>query len=128
MNTNVLIEQELTRMEREIGEAITRRDLAALDRLIADDFSVTSPLGQMMTKQQALDTLTSPDYELEFLCNAEITVRVFGDAAVATAVGTTKGRYQGQDASSQFRYTRVWVKRQGCWQAVAAHSTYLTQL
>jgi ketosteroid isomerase-like protein len=125
MNASSMVEEELTRMEQEVGEAITRRDVAALDRLIADDFVSTNPLGQMTTKKDVIAMLSSPDYELESLNNDEITVRVFGEAAVATAVVTVKGRYRGQDASGQFRYLRVWVKRQGRWQAVAAQVTSL---
>jgi hypothetical protein len=49
--------------------------------------------------------------------NEDIRVRVFGDVAVATACGMAKGRYKGQDPSGQFRYTRIWVKRNGQWQA-----------
>jgi ketosteroid isomerase-like protein len=119
------VECELTRLEREVGEAISRRDVAALDRLLADDFQVTNPLGQVLTKHEALAALTSPDYQLESLSNDDIAVRVFGDMAVATAVGTARGRYQGRETSGRFRYLRVWVKRQGRWQAVAAQSTNL---
>ncbi len=67
------------------------------------------------------------NYEIESLVNNEIEVRVFGDVAVATARGTAKGRYKGQDASGQFRYLRAWVKRAGRWQAVAAQSTMIPQ-
>ena len=118
-------EQELTRIEREFGETLTRRDAAALDRLMADDFLAINPLGRELTKAQVLAEFASPDYEIESLRNEDIRVRVFGDAAVATARGVVKGRYKGQDASGQFRYTRVWIRRGGRWQAVAAQSTML---
>lgn len=80
-------------------------------------------MAQVLTKNEDLAALTSPEYDLESLVNDEIQVRVFGDVALATARGTAKGRYQGQDASGQFRYLRVWIKRRGRWQAVAAQST-----
>lgn len=125
MNRDTHAEQELIHMEREFGEALTRGDKATLDRLMAEDFLAINPVGRELTKAQVLFEITSPDYEIESLRNEDIRVRVFGDAAVATALGTVKGRYKGQDASGQFRYTRVWVKRQGRWQAVAAQSTLL---
>jgi hypothetical protein len=41
-------------------------------------------------------------------------------------VGTTaKGKYKGQRADMAFIYTRVWVKRDGPWQAVAAHASLI---
>jgi hypothetical protein len=124
---SVAIEQEVTRLEREVGEAITRRDLAALDRLIADDFLNTNPRGQVMTKQEAIASLTEADYELESICNEEVRVRVFDEVAVATGVGTAKGRYRGQEAVGRCPYLRVWVRRHGRWQAVAAQATSLPE-
>jgi ketosteroid isomerase-like protein len=117
--------QEVERLERSFGEAITRGDGAALDRLIADDFVATNPLARAVDKKQTIAELVSPDYELESLVNEDIHVRLFGDVAVVTARGTAKGRYKGQDTSGQFRYTRIWVKREGQWQAVAAQATMI---
>ena len=119
--------QEVERLERSFGEAITRGDAAALDRLMADDFVGTNPLARVLDKKQTMAELASPDYELQSLVNEDIRVRLFGDVAVATARGTAKGRYKGQDASGQFRYTRIWVKREGQWQAVAAQATMIPQ-
>ncbi len=118
-------EQELTRLEREFGAAITASDTARLDRLMADDFQAINPQGRELTKADVLADLTSPDFEIDSLRNEDISVRVFGDTAVATARGVVRGLYKGQDASGQFRYTRVWVRREGRWQAVAAHANML---
>lgn len=115
----------VAQLEREVGEAITRGDRARLGLLVADDFIAVNPQGVTMTKAQALAQIGSPDYQLESLVNDEIEVRVFGDVALARARGTARGRYKGSDASAQFRYLRVWVKRGGVWQAVAAQATFL---
>jgi ketosteroid isomerase-like protein len=120
-------DQEIERLEREVGEAITRRDCAALDRLTADDFIVTNPAGQVMTKKEAIDAVTSPGCALESVVNEEIHVRVYGDVTVATALGTATGRHSGKEGIGRFRYLRVWVKREGCWQAVAAQSTNIPE-
>ncbi len=118
-------EEELTRRERKVGEAIARRDVATLDRWFADDFLAIVPGGVELTKAQALAQITAPGYELEFLRNEDIRVRVFGDVAIATARGVARGRLQGQETTGEFRYTRVWLRRDGRWQAVAAHSCML---
>jgi ketosteroid isomerase-like protein len=128
MNANESAAQEVEKLEREVGEAITKRDGTALEGLIADDFILTNPLGQVMTKKEAIDAILSPGYELDSLVNQEIKVRVFGAVGVATALGTAKGRYGGQEVVGRFRYLRVWVKREGCWRAVAAQSTNVSQV
>ncbi len=120
-------EQELLGMEREFGDHITHRNIGAMDRLLAEDFVGINNLGQELTKAQVLADFSSSDYDIDLLVNEDIRVRVFGNAAVATARGRVKGRYKGRDASGQFRYTRVWIKRHDRWQAVAAQSTSLPQ-
>jgi ketosteroid isomerase-like protein len=65
----------------------------------------------------------APDYQPESIVNDVLRVRVFGDVATATARGTAMGRYRGQRADMAFLYTRICVKRDGHWQAVAAHAS-----
>jgi ketosteroid isomerase-like protein len=48
---------------------------------------------------------------------------VYGDVGVVTAQGTARGKYKGQRADMVFVYTRIWVERDGAWQAVAAHAS-----
>jgi len=128
--------EEITRIERAFGEAITRRDAAWLAPYVADDFEATVPGGDVLTKQQALDRVASPGYDLERLENSDIRVRVFGDVAVVSARGVARGKYEGQDVGAEFRYLRIWARRAGNpssaasglragWQAIAAQSTLI---
>jgi hypothetical protein len=54
-------------------------------------------------------------------------VRVYGDTAIASGLGTEKSTYKGKDTSGQYRYTDVFVKRNGTWQAVATHGSKVTK-
>lgn len=123
MDRNHDVEQKLIRMEHEFAEALMRGDFAGLERRIADDFVGINPLGEQLTKAEVLARFKPPGHELESLRHEDIRVRVFGNCAVATARTVVKGRYKGRDASGEFPYMRVWIRRQGRWQAVAAQST-----
>ncbi len=94
---------------------------------MAADFIGFNPLGEELNKVQVLARVTSPDFELESLRHEDVRVRVFGEAAVATGLTVVKGRYKGQDAGGRFRYLRVWIRREGRWQAVAGQSTPVPQ-
>ena len=117
------VARELIKMEQELAEAAMRRDVALLDRFTADDFIGVDPMGREFTKAQVLARFQVPDYELDSLRHEDIRVRVFGNCAVAIGRTVVKGRYKGQDASGEFPYMRVWIKRNGRWQGVAAQST-----
>jgi ketosteroid isomerase-like protein len=52
-----------------------------------------------------------------------MVVRVYGDTAVVTARADVKGHQLGEDFSGPYRYTRVWVRRNGQWQTVSYQAT-----
>ncbi len=123
MDRHSKVAQELIKMEQELAEAAMRRDIALLDRFTAEDFIGIDPMGRQFTKAQVLARFQVPEYELDSLRHEDIRVRVFGDCAVATGRTVVKGWYKGQDAGGEFPYMRVWIKRNGRWQGVAAQST-----
>jgi ketosteroid isomerase-like protein len=50
-------------------------------------------------------------------------VHVDGDTAVVFGLETEKSTYKGADSSGQYRFTDVFVKRNGVWKAIATHVT-----
>jgi uncharacterized protein (TIGR02246 family) len=116
-------EEAIVRLERAVGDALTRRDVPALERLFADDFAGINPVGAEIARADIIASARSIDYEPESIVNDVRRVRVFGGVAVATAQGTARGKYRGQRADMVFVYTRIWVKRDGVWLAVAAHAS-----
>jgi hypothetical protein len=115
----------LVLQEQTIGRAIAEGNVSVVEDLLAEDFVGTTPEGTVLTREEVVVSLFSPAYDIESLDNTDIDVRVYGEAAVVVGRGIVRGRYNGQDASGQFRYTRVWAQRGGRWYAVAAHSSML---
>ncbi len=50
-------------------------------------------------------------------------MRAYGDTAVVHGLETEKSSYKGKDTSGQYRFTDVFVKRNGRWQAIATQVT-----
>jgi len=121
------VEQELIKLENEWADAWVKRDVAFFDRIIADDYTWTSPWGEVWTKAQDLALLKSGQDVIKSWVLADMKVRVYGDAAVVTGRNTVKETYKGEDVSGQNRWTHTWVKRAGRWQCVAAHSSEIAQ-
>jgi ketosteroid isomerase-like protein len=53
----------------------------------------------------------------------DLKVKVYGDTAIVSGQTTDKGKYKGQDISGTYRFTDVFVKRDGKWMAVSTHVT-----
>ena len=117
-------EADIERLEREWVDAIVKKDAAALDRLLANDFNGTSPTAHLYTKQMAIDDVTRGAYVVDAMDLDEVSVNSYGDAvAVAFTSQEEKSRYGDTDISGHYHYTNVWVKIDGRWQAVASHGS-----
>jgi ketosteroid isomerase-like protein len=117
------VEQELIQLEDEWGDAFLKRDVAFMDRIMADDATWTSPEGIVSTKAQYLASFKSLEGVDTSWVNDEMKVRVYGDTAVVTGRTTFKWTNKGKDFSGQERWTDTWVKLAGHWGFVAGHNS-----
>jgi ketosteroid isomerase-like protein len=117
------IEAAVAQLERDWVSAIVKKDAAALDRLLAEEFAGVSPTAHYYDKRMAMDDLTTGTYQVESMALDEVSVNAYGDSAVAFASQQEKSRYAGTDISGHYHYTNVWVHRDGRWQVVASHGT-----
>ncbi len=111
----------ITQLEQDWGIAIVKKDMAAFDRIVAGEWMFSGPEGEQQTRAQNLADLQSGAYVCTAYKLDDLQVRAFGDTVVALGLETEKSTYQGQDISGQYRFTDVFVKRNGVWQAVATH-------
>jgi ketosteroid isomerase-like protein len=116
-------EAEIEGIMDQVRQAQLRGDTAALDRLLADDYTFTNPFGEVMDKSQALSEHESGKLRFQSMDVNDVNIRVYGDAAVATGEVTLRGQRGGQDISGRYQATWTLVKDEARWLAVAAQST-----
>jgi len=121
------VEQELITLENGWADAVVKKDVAFLDRILADDYLFTDPFGTVFNKAQTLASVKSGDDVVTSAVNDDMKVRVYGDVAVVTGRWTSKETLKSTDISGQQRWTDTWVKRAGRWQCVAGHSSRIAQ-
>ena len=109
------VEQAVLKLTQEWLEAEDRVDRAALNRIIADDFLGTGPMGTTVSKTDVIPREGSEGHGLA-ISGQDIKVRVFGDTAIVTGRGVPKG-----PGRPELRITVVFVKRADRWQMVAGH-------
>ena len=114
-------EQTVLKLTQEWLDAEDRVDRAALNRIIADDFLGTGPVGTTVSKTDVIPGEGSEGHGLA-ISGQDIKVRVFGDTAIATGRGIPKA--QGRP---ELRFTVVFVKRTDRWQMVAGHLSTVPQ-
>ncbi len=114
---------EVQSAHSEFNAALVEADVTALDRLIADTYVFTDPTGRVSSKQDILKGLSHQAIRIKAQDVRNVTVHVYGNAAVETGVLTSTANRDGKDTSGTFRYTRVWVHQDGRWQTVAFQET-----
>jgi ketosteroid isomerase-like protein len=120
---NRAIESELSEIEHRLVKAWLAGDRATVDSILAADWSVIDMTGHVLTKPQVMQELGSGDRRIESGSVDELNVRVFGDIAIVTGRSVLTGSYQGKRASVVQRFTDVFARRDGRWQAVASQGT-----
>jgi ketosteroid isomerase-like protein len=108
-------------------EAMTRRDLAALDGMLADELTYVHSSGELETKAGLLATLRSERLAYDSIAPSDVVARVFGGTAVVTGRSRMQVRAAGQVRRFTIRYTDVYVRRDGRWQTVAWQSTVVPE-
>jgi ketosteroid isomerase-like protein len=120
-------ENRLLQLDNEWNESYPRRDVSALDRIIAEDWVCIDGAGQVITKRQLLERVQSSTAFFDPYKFDEIVLRMFKDSAIVT--GRLSGTKRGNDGTFYLeqRYTRVYVRRNDRWQAVATQVTVVKE-
>ncbi len=113
----------LIELEQGWNEAFYRKDVAFIENLLADEFMATYDDGSRGDKAKELALTAEFNQQVESAILGEFTVRVYRDTAVVWFTLHLVGIRQGQRAEVTFRYTDVWVLRDGRWRCVSTHST-----
>jgi ketosteroid isomerase-like protein len=114
---NDKVESELKELVRLWDAASVNRDAKTLDRLLADEFTLSG-----VSKTEYLAFIKSPDTLIESAVSDDFDIRVYKDMAVLIARDTITSQRNGLKVVEVYRYIDVWVRRAGRWQCVATES------
>jgi ketosteroid isomerase-like protein len=105
-------------------DALLASDTVALSKLVAGEFVEISRLGTIRSRADNMREVASGDLKLLTIKYDSLDVRVYGDVALLTGIADNTGTYRGTvPFSGKIRYTRVFVWRDGRWQAVSMQQT-----
>jgi ketosteroid isomerase-like protein len=116
-------QEVLIALERRWNEAVYRKDLVFIESILADEFVGTYDDGSRGDKAKELALVAELNQQVLSAVPDEFSVRVFGDTAIVWFTLRLVGIKQGQRAELTLRYSDVWVRRDGQWLCVSAHST-----
>jgi hypothetical protein len=114
------VKETLIKMTKEWIDAERRKDGAALDRLLADDFVGIAPSGKV-TKKMVVPDPKGPGGGLSFTGD-DFVANIYGDMGIVFGNGTWTAQDQGT-----LCFTLAFVKRGERWQIVTVHLSQVPQ-
>jgi hypothetical protein len=120
--------KKLQQINSDLCVSMVQSDVAAIDRLLADDYSYSNDLriNSPLNKEQTLtlyrtgqiryNSVTAPDPKVEM--NQDLT------RAVVSGRADTSGRLGGTPFNNSYLYKNIYEKRQDRWQLVSVLATY----
>src|SRR3954469_23299084 len=116
----------IEKADRVFADAMVKADLVALANTYADDYVFTDPTGRVSHKAELLDSFKRGVIKIDSQEISNVQVNVYGEVAVEIGQLMSQAMRDGKYSGGTFRFTRVWVKRDGRWQTVAFQETRIT--
>jgi ketosteroid isomerase-like protein len=117
--------KELTRLEQVWNDAHLRGDAAALEKLWAEDLFVTIPDMPVMNKEESLAIWKAGKMKFDIYKTSDIRIKVYGNSAVVTGQLVRIRDSKSTKFEDDWRFTKVYVRREGRWQVVAWHGSHV---
>ena len=106
------------KLEDQWTTALTRRDAATFERLLAPKFVYTEN-ASVMNRGEVIKSVNGPD-RVEWARNEGMRLHDFGDVQVITGVLHLRGRGDSGAFDKRYQFTDTWQRTNGRWQIIAA--------
>ena len=121
---NKLAKEQIQDLEEQWRAANVAGDVAAMDKLLSEDYVGISWTGQINNKAMQLDRIRTRTVVVQKMDLTDIKIKVVGAIAIVTSRASVEGSTDGIDIKGDFRYTRVYQRLpSGIWQITNFEAT-----
>src|SRR6202035_3238762 len=116
--------RQVEALEEQWRQAQLVGDVAAMDKLLSDDYIGITMTGQVNTKTQQLDRMRMHKIALTKLDLGDRQVKLIGSIAIVTSRAEVEGTNEGAPVKGTYRYTRVYQRLpSGGWKITSFEAT-----
>lgn len=108
-------EKRVAALDTEYQAAVLHKDIAAMQRLLPDDFALATGKGRVFGKSDLLAEARRSELVFSHQEDAQQTVRVWGDTAVVTAVLHVAGTDKGKPFVYRLWFSDVYLRTPQGW-------------
>ena len=112
-------------LDRQRMAAMGSKDIATLEKLIADDLIYVHSSARLDTKASLIGAMTAGTTVYSSVEPSGVVAQDLGSAVVLTGEAAIQVTSNGNAMSFRVRFADVWANRNGTWQMVTWQSTKL---
>jgi len=113
-------------LEKSWNMAYKAGDVKALDTILDNSLVLVEDDGSMKTKSEFLASIKGAAVNQEQVAPESLTVRVFGNTAIAIGVIAVKSIHEGKTVVHRERFIDTWINKNGSWICIATDATPIT--
>ncbi len=113
-------------LEKAWNQAYKAGDTKALASILDNSLVLVEDDGSLKTKSEFLASVKAPSANQEQVAPESLTVRVFGNTAIAIGVIAVKGTKGGKSVVRRERFIDTWINKNGTWICIATDATPIT--
>jgi hypothetical protein len=118
------VTSELKQMNQRWQQAWLEKDVASVERLMADDYVYVAPTGEAHNREAILRVIRSPGYRLNQWTRTNVVIRMLGDSAAVIRDRTqAEGEFEGKPFKDDHACVRACARVRGKWQIVMEQCT-----
>ncbi len=113
-------------LEKAWNQAYKAGDTKALASILDNSLVLVEDDGSLKTKSEFLASVKASSANQEQVAPESLTVRVFGNTAIAIGVIAVKGTKRGKSIVHRERFIDTWINKNGTWICIATDATPIT--
>jgi len=116
---------KIVALEQLWNQAYKSADTKALDAILDEGIVLVNDDGSVQTKAEFLASVKAPQTaaQQQQVSPESLSVRVYGNVAIATGVMRVKGEEGGKSYNRRERFADTWVLKRGNWVCVGTDAT-----
>jgi ketosteroid isomerase-like protein len=117
------VQSKIIALEKAWNQAYKIGDTKALDALLDDAIVLVNDDGSVQSKKEFLVSVHATNAQEQQVAPESMSVRVFGNTAIASGVLKVKGVENGKPYTRREQFVDTWVNKGGRWVCVATDAT-----
>lgn len=113
-------------LEKAWNQAYKAGDTKALSAILDNSLVLVEDDGSLRTKSEFLASVKAANVNEEQVAPESLTVRVFGDTAIAIGVIAVKETKGAKTVVHRERFIDTWINKNGTWICIATNATPIT--